>query len=136
VKYNEKAGALQMVTRFFIDDFEDVLSERYEKKVVLNEQKDIDTVERLIDNYVQAKLETTIDGKSVKPDFLGAELEGDMILLYIELPTSVEPDFISMSFPALVELFPEQKNLIHFRIKKQRKTIIIDANKERGTIKF
>ncbi|MGB3592204.1 MAG: DUF6702 family protein [Nonlabens sp.] len=134
--YSDKAGAVQLITRFFIDDLENVLNERYESDLVLGEPAQIKEIYPQLKEYMNLTLQATIDGKKVAPDFLGAEYEGDQIVLYTELPVNERPEKITMAFSAFMELFPEQKNLLHFQINNQRKTIIIDGSHSEGTVIF
>ncbi len=135
-EYKASAGAVQMISRFFIDDLEDVLNVRYENNFVLGEPGGIDKLLPTLQDYLNQKLDVAIDGEGKNPTLIGAEYQDDQLLLYIELPAPKEPSSISISYTALIELFPEQKNLIHFNIAKQRKTVIIDANRTSDTLKF
>lgn len=136
VTYSESAKSLQMITRFFIDDLEDVLNSRIETPVVLGDDATIQDLYPLIKSYLDKKLEVKINDQVSKINFLGAEYEGDQIALYIEIPTLKEPKEVSMKFNAFLELFEEQKNLVHLKINGERRTLLMDKNKGADTVKF
>lgn len=136
IKYNTKAGALQMTSRFFIDDLEDVLSARADQEIVLTQQGSLDKHKSLIGNYFRAKLKVKIDGQALDISYLGSEIETDQIVMYIEIPVAQEPSEVEMLFTALFELFEEQKNMVHFKIKGQRKTLLTDLSKKIDIVKF
>ena len=136
VKYNEKAGALQITSRFFIDDLEDVLSARADDEIILTEEGSLNKYKSLLGNYFQSRLRTKVDGQLIKSSYLGAEVENDQLVLYIEIPVTKEPNEIEMRFTALMELFEEQKNMVHFNLKGKRKTLLMDLNKKIDSVKF
>ncbi|WP_298950317.1 DUF6702 family protein [uncultured Nonlabens sp.] len=136
VTYSESAKSLQMITRFFIDDLEDVLNSRIETPVVLGDDATIEDLYPLIKSYLNKKLEVKINDQVSSINFLGAEYEGDQIALYIEIPAIQAPIEVSMKFNAFLELFEEQKNLVHLKINGERRTLLMDKNKGSDTVKF
>ena len=114
--YSKSDKSVQMVTRFFIDDMEDVLNSRMENPIVLGDKSTIEEVYPLLKSYISKKLEVQINGVTSIPSFIGAEYESDQIVLYIELPSPKVPKVITMRFNAFTELFEEQKNLVHMKI--------------------
>ena len=136
VKYSEKARALQMTTRFFIDDLQEVLNARYENQVELGVEEELTEHTPSIQKYLSAKFDVNLDRTKSEPNLLGAEYEGDQIILYIEFPALKKPAVIDMEFNAFYEVFEEQKNLIHFKINNQRKTMVLERGKPDDTVKF
>jgi len=136
VKYSKKAGAMQMVTRFFIDDLERVLNARNVKQVTLGEKDEIENHYDAIQKYLDLKLVTEINGQKVQSKLLGAEYEIDQIALYIEFTPTAQPITVTMEFSAFYEVFEEQKNLIHFKINDQRKTMILERALPESTLNF
>lgn len=136
VKYSEKAKALQMTSRFFIDDLEDVLNERMDQKVVLGNPKGLTDLKPILNRYISQRLQITADGERLESVVIGAEYDADQIIVYIEMPALKEPKSVEMSFKALFELFPEQKNLVHFKIRDQRKSLLNSMDTPKDRIKF
>jgi hypothetical protein len=134
--YSKSAKSVQMVTRFFIDDMEDVLNSRVENPIVLGDKSTIEEVYPLLKSYIAKKLEVQINGVNSIPSFIGAEYESDQIVLYIELPSPKIPKVINMRFNAFIELFEEQKNLVHMKINGVRRSLLMDKNKLTDTVKF
>lgn len=134
--YSKSAKSVQMITRFFIDDLEDVLNARIQNPVTLGDAATIQDVYPYLKSYLAKKLEVKINGKISIPSFIGAEYEGDQMVLYIELPSEKLPSEISMKFSAFLELFEEQKNLVHMKMDGKRRTLLMDKNKSTDTVKF
>lgn len=136
MKYNAEAQSLQMTTRFFIDDFEDVLTARADRSVSLGDASQLDDLKPRIARYLEKKLVVKIDDRTQEINYLGAEYEGDQIILYIEIPVAQQPAAIEMSFTAFIELFEDQKNLVHCNINGKRKTLLMHINKKTDSVKF
>jgi hypothetical protein len=136
VKYSSKAKSLQMVTRFFIDDLQEVLNARNTTPVSLGIKDEIEQHYPAIQRYLNSKLSIQVKDQEYKPQFLGAEYENDQIVLYIEFQTGSAPSDINMTFKAFFELFKDQKNLVHFKIKGQRKTLVFERDKPTDRVKF
>lgn len=134
--YSQSAKSVQMISRFFIDDMEDVLNMRQEKAVVLGDPATIEELYPLLKDYIARKLTVQINGAASIPSFIGAEYESDQILLYIELPSESVPNEITIKFNAFLEMFEEQKNLIHMKINGKRRTLLIDKNNALDSVKF
>jgi hypothetical protein len=136
VTYSSKAKALQMTTRFFIDDLEDVLSEQSQKKLVLNNNQDILENKAALASYLEKKMEVTADKRVRAIIYLGGEIENDQVVLYIEIPVSNEPTSITMKFTAFQELFEEQKNMVHFKLQGKRVTLLMTKEKQTDSLKL
>lgn len=136
VTYSSKAQALQMTTRFFIDDLEDVLSEQSQKKLVLNNNQDILDNKAVLASYLEKKLELTVDNVKRNIIYLGGEIENDQVVLYIEIPVSKEPTSVTMKFIAFQELFEEQKNMVHFKLQGKRVTLLMTKEKQTDSLKL
>lgn len=134
--YSKEAKSVQMITRFFIDDLEDVINARISNPIKLGDKSTIQDVYPYLKDYLNKKLQVKIDGKNTIPNFLGAEYESDQIVLYIEIPAEDVPEEITMKFNAFIELFEEQKNLVHLKINGKRKTMLFDINKSTDSVKF
>jgi hypothetical protein len=134
--FSKSAKSVQMISRFFIDDMEDVLNMRQEKAVVLGDSETIEDLYPLLKDYIARKLTVQINGAASIPSFLGAEYESDQIVLYIELPSESVPNEITIKFNAFLEMFEDQKNLIHMKINGKRRTLLIDKNNPTDTVKF
>ncbi|WP_338350432.1 DUF6702 family protein [Nonlabens tegetincola] len=136
VAYKQKASALQMTSRFFIDDMEDALQDRFGKEVKLDGIKDLKTVNFYLEKYFQSKIEATVDGKELTVNVLGAEFIDDQIVLYIELPVTKMPETIKMKFTALFEVFDDQKNMVHYKINDKRKSMVMTKERPQETLTF
>ena len=136
VKYSPKAKALQMTSRFFVDDLQDVLTARFNRKVAVGNSMELKELLPVLQQYLSKRLDMKVDGSHKEPVVIGAEYDADQIIIYLEIPSMQQPKEIQVSFKALFELFPEQKNLIHFKIGDQRKSLLSSVNTPIDQVNF
>ncbi len=136
IEYNPKEESLQIISRIFIDDLENVLQKRFDKNIKLGLASETPKATDHLEKYFEAKFEVSVDGKPVKLNYLGKEYEDDMILLYVEVPNVKSFRKIQIKNTVLMDLFPEQKNLVHVEHKGKVKSLILADGKEEDNLSF
>lgn len=136
VEYKIEEKAIQIISRVFVDDFEDVLGKRFSIPIVLLPDEESKNADQWISRYINQKLNIEIQGKEVQLNFIGKRYEDDRIYLYIEAENI--PDFNSISVENLIltDLFEEQKNLVHFKKNKKLKSIVLTKSKSKHTFTY
>lgn len=135
IEYNEKAESLQIISRVFTDDFEDLLKKRYDKNIILGEKETAD-VNSYIKKYLEQKLQIEVNLKKVDINYLGKEYENDMVILYLEVSNVNDLQSIKVRNTVLMDLYEEQKNLIHVEYRKKIKSMILTSGNEVNEINF
>lgn len=136
IEYNEKAKSLQIISRVFTDDFENLLKKRYDEKIRLGKNYETAGASDYFGKYLEQKLEIKVDGKPVKINYLGREYDNDMILLYIEVENMEAFSKIEIKNTVLMDLFSEQKNLVHVEFRGKTKSLVLADGKEEDVLNF
>ncbi len=136
IEYNEKAESLQIISRLFIDDLEDLLQTRYDKSIRLGKSNESTEANDYIKKYLTKKMEIQLDGKVVELNYLGKEYEDDMLLLYMEIPKVTSFKKIGLKNALLTDMFSEQKNLVHVTYKGSTKSLILNKSKQEDVLNF
>lgn len=136
IEYNTKAKSLQIISRVFTDDFENLLKKRYDKDLRLEAGNETPEVASYIKKYLDQKLQIRVDNKPVQINYLGKEYENDVILLYIEVTEIQDFKEISVKNEVLVDLFREQKNLVHVEHRGETKSLVLLEGNEEGSLSF
>jgi len=136
IEYNEKAESLQIISRVFIDDVEDLLQTRYDKNIRLGKTTETASVPNYLKKYLNKKIEVQLDGKAVEVNYLGKEYEDDMLLLYLEIPKITSFKKIEVKNAILTDMFSEQKNLVHVNYKGSTKSLILNKAKQEDVLNF
>jgi len=136
VEYSQEESSLQIISKLFIDDIEDVLQARYNPSIVMDGEKETEATGELLKEYVLQKLKVEVNGEQVTLKYLGHEYDNDVVKTYIEVEGVSELNSISVENKMLMELFEEQQNIIHVKRFKKRKSLVLDADNPKGLLNF
>jgi uncharacterized protein YuzE len=136
IEYVSESGSLQIITQIFIDDIEKTLENRYNTTVSLGTPKETTTDTALLKEYILQKLKIQINGKPVKLQYIGREYDTDMVKAYIEVEGIARLNTLEIENKILMDEYDEQQNIIHFKTKKTRRSLILDTDNPKGMLNF
>lgn len=136
INYSEKDRSLQITSRVFIDDFEKALEERYGIEANLSTESESKLANEYIEKYLRAKFVMYIDAEVMEYQFLGKKYDNDIMVCYLEIP---ELDLdkiktIELQNELLTDLFDEQQNVVHFKIKGKKKSFVLIKENNKGML--
>lgn len=134
--YDQDEKSVQMITRLFYDDLEAVLQERYDETILVDATADQEKLDVYLNKYLQKKLVITINGEERKFQFLGKEYEDDYVVCYMEITDVESVDAFSIDNQLLMDLFPDQKNMVHTTIGNNKKSFLLTMGNAKGLLKF
>ena len=136
VDYSDKDKALQITSRIFIDDFEQVLQERYNFEAKLATENESESADAFIEKYLRAKLVVATDGEPVSYSFIGKKYDTDVMVCYIEVPEIdlAKIKSIQIENEILTDLFDEQQNIVHFNINGKKKSFVLVKSDTKGML--
>ncbi len=136
IKYAPEKKEIQITMRFFIDDFEKVLSDQFKKPFALATEKELKDADTYLNFYLQQNFRLTVNEKNLKLHFLGKEYENDIVYLYAEVSGISGIQSIEVQNRMLFEGFPDQQNYIKFNVNAQKKTAILTRGNDRELLKY
>ena len=136
VEYVPKKASIQIISKIFIDDIEDVLEERYGIDVHLAEKKEGEKDREYLRKYVFQKLTVFVNGEPAKLTYLGQEYETDVMKVYIEITGVSDLKSLEIENKVLMDLFDEQQNIIHINTPTKRRSIILKRDNPKGLLNF
>lgn len=124
IEFDEKDKALEIMMRVFIDDTELTMSNRYKQPNldILNLKGDL-TVDRMMTDYLKDHFKISLDGKVQSLKYLGHEKDGDVFILYIEVPQVKKWKTIQVMNDIFMETHEDQSNLVHVTVRDQVKSM-------------
>ncbi len=116
VKYKEESKSLQISSRIFLDDLEVALrvTSGYEKLDITSE-KDWAIVDANLKEYVLANLKLHGGKGPLEVSYLGAEIEKDVMWVYLEIEKVKKIKSIKVVNRLLTDIYNDQENIVHFR---------------------
>ena len=136
VEYVKERKSIQIISRIFVEDLEQVLQERYSSRVQLDPKKETDLDQNYLLNYISQKLKFKINEKDAQLIYIGKEYDIDILNLYFEIEDVDSLESIRIENKILIDLFPEQQNIMHFSNEKNKRNLILDKNHPTGLLNF
>jgi len=136
IEYNNEKQSLQIITRVFVDDFQDVLNERYDANLQLSEEAEEGAVAENISKYLKQKLRLQVNGEELQLNYLGKEYDADQLVLYIEVENLSSFNKIQVTNEILTDLFDDQKNVVHVKVNDKTKSLLLMRNQETEKLTF
>ena len=137
MEYNEEAKAIEISCRIFLDDLEDALrSYTGDDKLDIMSDESQDAVHNALNSYFLEKLTMKVNGKSVEMNYLGGEIEDDVMWCYIEVPKIKKLQSLEVESFLLLETFDDQMNLVHIKAFGNTKSLKLYQYNEWGEIVY
>jgi len=136
VEYNRDQESLQIILRVFIDDLEELLRQRYDQTIVLDQESKSTKDNKYIAAYLNQKINIEVNDQEKKFLFLGKEYEDDLLICYLEIENVPRLDSIVITNQILMDVFEEQQNIVHVKKGETRKSLILEKGKAMGVLNF
>ena len=136
VEYVEEKKAVQIISRIFIDDFEKLLRDRYDKEITLAIENEKSTVNFYTEKYLKEKFKIKINEQEVELKFLGKEYEDDIMVSYLEIQNIENISSIQAVSHVLFDVFSEQQNIVRFKIHSKNKSFLLTKDNDKGMLNF
>ena len=136
IEYAEEKKAIQITTRIFIDDLEQVLNNRYDIRAAMATEEEEPALDSYIGKYLNGKLRIRIDEEDRAYTFLGKEYKDDLVVCYLEIEgIDLEKlNTLEVTNDVLTEIFEEQQNVVHLRIGGKKKSFILVRGNNKGML--
>lgn len=136
IEYVKEQKSIQIITRIFIDDFENLLKERYDDKIVLASDLDETQIDSYIKKYLLSRLKINIDGKESIIKFIGKEYDEDVVQCYLEIEGVENIKSFAVENNVLYDMFNDQKNIVRTNINGKNKSFILIPENNKGMLNF
>ena len=136
ISYSEKDQSLQITSRIFIDDFEQVLLERYGIEAYLATDSETALADEYIEKYLKTKFLMFVNGEQKQYKVLGKKYDNDIMICYLEIPEIHIEKIKSLAVQneLLTDLFDAQQNVVHFKVKGKKKSFVLIKENNKGML--
>ena len=122
IEYSNPDKEIQVACKIFTDDFEQALKAMYHTKIDLYHPQDKALLDKQITGYIQKHLHLKADGKTVKLNYIGFEIEGEAAWCFFSAGDIPAVKNIAVFNDLLYEYKKEQVNMMHTRVNGDRKS--------------
>ncbi|GAA3609985.1 peptidase E [Flavivirga amylovorans] len=136
IDFIKEKQSVQIITRIFIDDFENLLRDRYDESITLATKEEPKTIDVYIKRYLNESIKVKINNEETNLTFIGKEYDQDIMRCYLEIEGVTNIKSFEISNKVLFGLFEEQQNIIKTKINSKQKSFILTPEKESALLKF
>jgi len=136
VDYVKTKNRIEITSRIFIDDFNKVLEKKYNKKIYLASNRQIEGAEKLVENYLKEKIKVMINKKPYDFQFLATEIDNDVLICYLKVNFSEKITTFEIENSVLTEMFKEQQNLLHTNINNEKSSFLLTNSDSTAFLEF
>jgi hypothetical protein len=134
--YAKEKKSLQIISQIFIDDFENVLRERYDENIILALKQEPQTIEMYMSRYLEDKLKVKINGVSYNFNFIGKEYQDDIVYCYLEIENIERITSIEVTNKILYDVIPKQQNILRLKINNKNKSFLLVEGNDNCMLNF
>lgn len=136
MELNAKEKRLEISCKLFTDDFEKVLRTTYKTHVDLINPGNNAEMDKLVNNYVQAHLKLTADGKPLALKYLGYEIIEEGVYSYFEVPALSSLKRLDIFNNLFYEYSHQQMGLMHLTVSGERKSTKLVNPENKASLNF
>lgn len=127
---------MQVTSRIFIDDLEAAFVKKYKKNFYLGTSAEVGGANDYLAKYFTEKMHVKINGKEKAIKFLGKETEDDILICYYTISAESAVKSVEVTNTTLLEMFDDQQNIIHAKVKGNKKSLLLTNSETKGLLEF
>jgi len=136
IDYIKDKQSVQIISRIFVDDFENLIRERYDNSIALEENSESEKVDLYIERYLKSKIKIKINDQDVTFHFIGKEYELDIMYCYLEIENVEEIKSFEVTNQILFDMFQEQQNIVRTNINSKQKSFMLTTQNDKAQLSF
>jgi hypothetical protein len=136
IKHDAATNELQISSRIFADDLENVLKKQSRQAVDITHPSNRAQTDSLIAAYISKHLLITVDGKAVKLHYIGYKIEEEAAWCFLEAENIKPFKQVHIKDDILYSEHPNQINMIHVILHDERKSTKLDNPNATADIVF
>lgn len=136
VNYAPEKKMIQITTRIFVDDLNNSLAKKYQKKINLGSDKETEEDLTLFKKYLSEKFYIKVNGHAKPIQFLSKEMEGDVLICYFSIKDIHKINTLDIYNAVITEGNSEQQNIMHFNVLGVKNTLLFSESSSKGLLKY
>lgn len=136
VHWNEKRQRLEITKRLFIDDLQLALQNKFGGTFHIGSNLEASTEELKFIEYISEMLKIQVNAKPYALQFVSKVVEDDVLVSHWVIQKVTKINTIEVSNRTFFNVLPEQQNIIHTRIKSDKKSLLLTFDHPQKMLKF
>jgi hypothetical protein len=135
IDHNPQTQSLEITVRIFTDDLEQTIRNLGGGELRLGGPHEAPDANRLLLEYFQNRLEIRVNDQPSVLKWVGKEIEPDVTWCYLEVYSVPVISSIQITNRILMEVFDDQKNIIHLKDSGQTQSLFLNKREATGRLK-
>lgn len=136
IDYNAKKKQIQISTRFFIDDVEKALENKYQEKIYIDTKTTTEAQKQLLENYIKNNYTLFVNGKNQTINYLGFEIENDILIVYLTVNNIKKIKKLDIKINTLFEILNSQQHIVHTHILDKKCSLLLTEDNKSQECKY
>lgn len=136
IDYDEDRRAIEISMSIFADDLEKAIMKSGGPNIKVGTSKQDMEAAKYIEKYINSVFRIFIDTKEVGFDYLGFEYEDGAVWSYLQIEKVRKVNSLEVNNICLFEIFDDQENIIHTKVKGKKKSAILRASKNSSYFEY
>jgi hypothetical protein len=136
ITFVKEKSRVEIISRLFYDDLEDVLQERYFPGITIDPTKENTDVDTYLKKYFDTKLKIDIDGQPKSLKYLGYRFDEDRVNIFLVIDSISSFNTVKVENLLLTDLFETQQNIVHAFKGKQKESVLLNKYTFESVLKF
>lgn len=120
--YNSKSQTFQITGKFFLDDLENALKEKYGRAVHFNDEKYKIQINDALKKYCSEYVKLKADNQTLQINYIGYEEDSESVNIFLESEVITQPKKVETAVSFLYNYFEDQMNIIHIIVGGKRQS--------------
>ena len=126
---------IQITTRIFIDDLNEVLEKKYKQKVHIATEKESSQDVDLMKKYLAEKFQIKVNGKLKSMTFLSKEAEENVVICYLSIKEISKIKTLEVENSIITEVHDQQQNIIQAKFNGEKHSLLLTSENTKGMLK-
>ena len=135
VNFNQKKQILEITSRIFMDDLNDVLKTKYNQNTHIGEPNEMPQDAVLMKKYLFEHFSVKINGKQKTINYLSKEIEGNVVICYYNIKEISKIKTLEIQNTTLFDLNSDQQNIIQTTIYGKKQSLLLTPDNVKGLLK-
>jgi len=137
MEYNESTKEIEVSLKLTAHDFEHVLEKKFGKQIHIENVKRGTEVDKFIMDYIVKHFNVTSESEQAVLKYVGREVTiKDELFFYFTIKNVNNPSKVVVKNTFLFEIFEQQQNIIHYKLKGKTKSLTLVSLKKEGILSF
>ena len=136
INYANDKKMIQITSRIFVDDLNDVLQKKHGGKFTIGEKSETPEELSQMEKYLTSHFSIKVDGKQKPLNFLSHDIESNVIICYFNIRDIPKFKTLHVSNKILFDFVTEQQNIIQTSVNGQKKSLLLTIDNPQGELQF